>query len=118
MAVHVPVTATATYRPRPGASRELGFMPGMRAFTSDVAVKYAALVRSGTPRNTGRSQRAIHTKVAGADRRSVYTQVTGSWSFWHFIEFGTADNPPSAPFRKAAAQLGLRFEDPGKGGGG
>lgn len=109
-------SVTVTYKPDPAAIKELGFMPGMRAFTSDIAVKYAQLVRAGTPKNTGRSQRAIHVQVPGADRESAFTNVTGSWSWWHFIEFGTASNRPYAPFRKAAAQMGLRFDDPGKAG--
>jgi hypothetical protein len=110
-------SATVTYRPDPAAIRELGFMAGMRSFTTDVATKYTRVVVSFTPKRTGRAQKAIRVGESGADRTSAYTTVKGSRSFWHFIEFGTATNPPYAPFRKAAAQMGLRFEDPGKGGG-
>lgn len=109
-------SATVTYRPDPAAIAQLGFMPGMRSFTTDVATKYTRVVQSFTPKRSGRSQRAIRVAESGADRKSVYTAVKGARSFWHFIEFGTATNPPYAPFRKAAAAMGLRFEDPGKGG--
>lgn len=108
-------SASVTYTPNPEGVREIGFMPGMRAFTTNAAEKYARAVQALTPiGSTGRVRRAIRVTVAGADRQSVYTDVTGSWSFWHFVEFGTINNPPHAPFRNAAAQLDFRWEDPGK----
>lgn len=111
------VTATVTYRPDPAGVKELGFMAGMRAFTADVATKYAQLVVSNTPSRTGRTRGKVRVGQTGADRDSTYTTVEGSRSQWHWIEFGTASNRPAAPFRRSAAQMGLRFEDPGRGGG-
>jgi hypothetical protein len=88
----------------------------MRPFTTDVANRYAAAARALTPTYTGRSRAAIRVLVPGEDRRSVFTGIRANRSFWHFIEFGTINNRPAAPFRNAAGQLGLRFADPGPGG--
>jgi len=110
-----PMDVRITWVPSPAGLKEVGFMPGMRACTADVATKYARLVAQLTPKRTGRTRRAIRVQVSGVDRESAYTAVKGSWSFWHFVEFGTIHNRPSAPFRNAAAQMGLRYEDPGPG---
>jgi hypothetical protein len=113
----VPVDVEVTYRPDPAGMAAVGLMPGMRAMTTDTATRYAALARSLTPSTTGRVRRAIRVMVPGQDRRGVFTGVRASWSFWHFVEFGTINNRPAAPFRRAADQLGIRFTDPGRGGG-
>jgi hypothetical protein len=111
------MSVTVTYTPDPAAIKELGFMAGMRAFTADVAIKYAQRVLAGWPRGTGRTRRSVRVTQTGTDRDSAYTRVSGPSSFWHFIEYGSIHNPPYAPFRNAAASMGLRFDDPGKGGG-
>jgi hypothetical protein len=104
-----------TYFPNPEGIKEVGFMPGMRAFTTDMASRYARVAASLTPLGQkGMVRRAIRVGVPGADRESVFTDVYGAWSFWHFVEFGTMNNPPWAPFRNAAEQLGFRWDDPGQ----
>jgi len=115
MAAKVSLDVDVTFSPDPGGYRDIGFMPGMRPFTTETATRYAALARQFTPANTGRVRRAIRVMVPGADRRSVYTGVRASWSFWHFVEFGTAHQRPAAPFRNAAGALGLHFDDSGRG---
>lgn len=32
---------------------------------------------------------------------------------WHIIEYGSVNNPPYSPVRRAVAELGWRFEDAG-----
>jgi hypothetical protein len=115
MAAAAPVDVRITWVPNAAGFAEVGFLPGMRACTAEVATKYAQLVAQLTPKQTGRTRRAIRVQVSGADRQSAYTAVKGAWSFWHFVEFGTIHNRPAAPFRNAAAQMGLRYEDPGPG---
>jgi hypothetical protein len=108
---------SVTYFPNEEGLRQVGFMPGMRAFTTDMAERYARTATRLTPLGrTGMVRRAIRVGVPGADRQSVFTDVYGAWSFWHFVEFGTMNNPPYAPFRGAAEQLGYRWEDPGPNG--
>jgi Bacteriophage HK97-gp10, putative tail-component len=115
MAAAAPVDVRITWQPNMAGFREIGFLPGMRSFTAGVATKYARLAAQLTPANTGRTRRAIRVQVSGQDRESAYTAVKASWSFWHFVEFGSIHNRPAAPFRNAAAQMGMRFEDPGRG---
>lgn len=110
------VDVSVEYRPNPAGFAEIGHMPGMRPFTTEVATRYAAAARALTPTVSGRARAAIRVMVPGEDRRSAFTGIRASRSFWHFVEFGTIHNRPAAPFRNAAGQLGLRFVDPGSGG--
>lgn len=108
---------SVTYYPNETGIHDLGFLPGMRAFTTDMAERYAPVVKKLSPLGlTGRVRKAIRITVAGADRVSAYTDVRGSWSWWHFVEYGTMHQPPAHPFREAAESLGFRWVDRGGAG--
>jgi hypothetical protein len=43
------------------------------------------------------------------DGEGVIVTVGTTWPFAHLIEWGSVNNPPYAPLRKAVTGLGLRF---------
>lgn len=43
------------------------------------------------------------------DSDGVIVTVGTTWPFAHLIEWGSVNNPPYAPLRKAVTGLGLRF---------
>lgn len=81
----------------------------------DAAAKAGAeQARANMPVTTGSERDAV---VQGGTREEdgVATSYFGSRSpTWHMVEYGSAKNPPYAPFRRAAEQIGLEFEEEAK----
>lgn len=99
------------YEPDERGMLEVAFLAGLRAYTANVAGQYAQAVAGAWPRHTGAGARSVHPGETGQDRDGAYSTVaTRAW-WWHFVEFGSINNPPYAPFRRAAQALGLRWED-------
>lgn len=82
--------------------------------------------------NAGMAQRTVLLAVvikaasnsfshSGSYKRSVVPMAGGAKGFrveihdiaWHIIEYGSVNNPPYAPVRRAVTELGWRFDDAG-----
>lgn len=88
---------------------------GVRGYLEQVAAQAVSEVESQGSRfaRTGRFADSIEKTGVEADRRGASITVHSTDFAAHIVEFGSRNNPPYAPFRKAAAALGLRL----KGGG-
>lgn len=60
-------------------------------------------------RRTGRFARSIETTGVERTLRGLRTSVHSTDPDAHIVEWGSKNNPPYAPLRKAASSLGLRL---------
>ena len=99
---------TTTFRPNPRAADELADQPSVRAHLEATATEAGQATRriAATFARTRAFERSI--EVAGA--RVLTTDRAGP-----LIEFGSANNPPYAPLRRAAIEVGARVVDTGRG---
>lgn len=88
---------------------------GVRRYLDDAADQVVSQVESQAERfaRTRRFAQSIEKTGVEADRRGARVTVHSTDFAAHIVEFGSANNPPYGPFRKAASALGLRL----KGGG-
>lgn len=102
-----------SFIPNPDAADELCSSDEAMAYVDALAKEAANLTREFMPVNDGSNRDAVvqgGTTVEGDSATSYY----GSKSpVWHLVEFGSVNNPPYRPFRRAAEALGLRWEDDG-----
>lgn len=82
--------------------RDPHFRFGMALIAHDVAEH----VKSFAPEGTG----AFHDSI-DSDSDGEQTVVRSTDFAAHLIEFGSVNNPAYAPFRRAIATVGLRYED-------
>lgn len=88
--------------------------PEPKAFLYAVAKEYQANVSRHQPVNTGETQ-SIFDSTSKIYKKTSHgrpqMQVTTGDSLWHIIEYGSVNNPPYAPFRKAAeGGLGIEWK--------
>lgn len=92
------------FQPNPKLPLEMAVDVAYKAGTAAAAKALAAKTRELSPRgDTGDFAESI-----GSDGNSV----TSSDPFAHLVEFGSANNPPYAPFRRAIRGAGLRLDEP------
>lgn len=60
-------------------------------------------------RHTGRFAESIETTTVERTPRGLSTTVHSTDPDAHLVEWGSKNNPPYAPLRKAASSLGLRL---------
>jgi hypothetical protein len=79
--------------------------PGLRPAADAIA----AAIPSFVPVNVGTMQKSYHPSVAATADESKVRVYVGS-PFWHWMEYGTRNNPAYRPVQSAVTSLGLRFE--------
>ena len=90
------------FRPNPRFVAELKRDPGVRSNLEDAAEKVAQGANSLTPHAPG------SFTVEGEGE----TVTVGSTDpFMHLVEWGSVNNQPYAPLRRAVRAAGLRFEE-------
>lgn len=77
--------------------------PGLRP----AAVAIQREIPTFVPVQSGNVQSTYRPTVS-EDADSYLVHVNSS--FWHFLEYGTATNPPYRPVERAVRSLGLRYE--------
>lgn len=87
--------------------------PRVVAHVAGQALVVAAAVSAAAPERTGHFARSIEVSPAHPTAQGVEVTVFSTDIAAHIIEFGSVNNPPYSPFRRAAARLGLRL----RGGG-
>ena len=95
-----------TFQPNPELKRELGRDPRVRQILNghaEEALTAAQAIAAGF-RNTGAYEQSL--AVRGATL--LTTDFAG-----HMVEFGSVNNPPYAPLRRAAEQVGAKVVDTG-----
>lgn len=83
--------------------------PGTREALVRVAQRAARRARDLTPDGSGRTARSY---VVEDDEQGV--SVGNTDPFFHLTEFGSVNNPPYAPLRRAIRAEGLRIIEPGQ----
>lgn len=90
------------YVPNPAFTTEVQEQPqhkkGMRSITKVAARAVKAAARPH--RNTGYYERRVKAKAQS---------VVASDFAWHWVEFGSINNPPYAPFRRGLRAAGTRL---------
>jgi hypothetical protein len=71
-----------------------------------ICEKAADSVRREAPERTGDFKDSIKT----FERASTRGVMSDDWAA-HIVEFGSANNPPYAPFRRGVRAAGLRLEE-------
>jgi hypothetical protein len=97
------------FTPNPNLAAELGATPGMTAVmkqTADAIIGTAAGISSSR-----RFSRTLEVLDVSVGENGTVMTVGTRWSFGHLIEWGSINNPPQAPLRKAVSSLGLKFEE-------
>lgn len=101
------------FRPNPAAQAELKADPRYRRAlrqAADSVVRHArAIAPDGGPGPGYRE--TLRVTADGDDVRAESTDA-----FAHLIEFGSANNPPYAPLRRAVRAAGLTFRDTERSG--
>lgn len=88
--------------------------PGCRSGLAGEARRLAAEVGRAAPKRTGFFAGSIRTTVVfDLKTRTPVDVVYTSDPFGHLVEWGSANNPPFAPFRRGVSAAGMRLkEDP------
>jgi hypothetical protein len=82
-----------------------------------LAIKHATIVRTQGPKgSSGAYRRSIVIGKVKNEKMETHISVGSTDQFAHLIEFGSAKNKPYRPLTMAGRQMGLKFEDFGKGG--
>lgn len=79
----------------------------------EVAAKVSDGVEDEAPVETGHFQGSVRVLPVERTSRGASITVDSTDFAAHLVEWGSVHNPPYAPFRKAAARLGLKL----RGGG-
>ncbi len=90
------------YEPEPGWEEKLTAQPQMRKGMNDRADVVAGIAKSIAP--VGPTHRYKHLLRATGNKVRAFT------SHWHFVEFGSVNQPPLAVLRRAVIAAGLRFK--------
>lgn len=78
----------------------------------DAAAKAGAEQARANMRVTTGSERDAVVQGGTREEDGEVVSYFGSRSpTWHMVEYGSANNPPYAPFRRAAEQIGLEFTE-------
>jgi len=93
----------------PGALVELLSEREAVAYWEDATQALADEARAGSPQRTGKFSRSFTTDVSVGATGPVGTLGNTDPGAVP-IEFGSVNNPPFAPMRRAARSLGLRME--------
>lgn len=101
------------FRYRPRCEQEIARLPGTGRHTLDIAQQVAANV----PRHMPGRQRSwpFVARLFTAPLPGGAAMVGTRWKLAHIIEFGSRNNPPYAPLRRAARATGMRFIERPKG---
>lgn len=92
----------AAFRRRKAFEKELRGQPEFQAALTQRTTVLAAVIEAASPHKTGYFARRVK------DRRY---RVRLEDPFWHLVEYGSINNPPYAPVRRAVRALSLRFVD-------
>lgn len=97
------------------AGRKLVGTPEVKAFIDERAQAALAEAQRIAPVVTGayRDSLGITPATEGADGTVTAELWSDSW-YWHFVEYGTATNPPHRVLETAVTGSGLDFEDGGR----
>lgn len=96
----------STFAINPAGLREVANGPAVTAAIQTVAKAIASRAEGTAPT---RQFRVDVLDVHDTDDGVVITVGT-RWSLGHLIEWGSINNQPYAPLRKAVSSLGLKFE--------
>jgi hypothetical protein len=99
----------STFKLNPGIVKELGGSSGVTAEIQKVADEVIGLAASNS--NSRRFSSSLEILNVGAGDQGTVITVGTRWSFGHFIEWGSVNQAPQAPLRKAVSSLGLKFEE-------
>ena len=97
------------FKPNKNLKRNLMREPGFRADVMRKAQAVQGHAAALAPRKTGDFARSIKVEPTPEGAR-VYTDI---W-YGHWVEYGSKNQPPSAPLRRGAQAAGLRLEESGK----
>lgn len=104
-----------TFRLNPRGVTELVTSTGAVALVNREARTLAKTVQEQTPiGETHQAWESIRTTPARPMPDGSEGTVYSTDPFWHLIEFGSVNNPPYAPMRRAVLRRGLRFRDTGR----
>lgn len=106
----MPRRGTTIFVPAPDAEKTIAELAAPQLVeTADAiarAIPDAVPVNQGVVRST---YKTVVDEGTGADGSPIARVHVGS-PFWHWLEYGTANNPPYRPVQNAVQGLGLRYE--------
>lgn len=82
-----------------------------RAYVEQLAKKGAEEATRIAPVLTGDYKDSIMSTPAETTPNGAKATFGSSDSGWHFVEFGSINNPPHRVLRRAAQAIGVRFEE-------
>lgn len=98
---------TVRFRPQPGFRQQLEASPTARAVVEGIAQQLVKpAVEAIAPR--GKSGQYHESIVVVRDGDTVGVGST-DWA-WHWVEFGSVNNPAYAPLRRGVRAAGLRLD--------
>jgi hypothetical protein len=112
----------ARFVPNPNLANDVGNLPGVRRAVLGAAIEVRKGIAAELPSGASGGRRVApfskraYADLSGETGRNVSAQVGTRWRLAHLIEFGSVNNQPFAPLRRAALKTGLRFQPHGKGG--
>jgi Bacteriophage HK97-gp10, putative tail-component len=95
-----------TFVLNPAAGDELAASQRCRDGLREIGEQYAAAVRAAAPVESGDYRDSVEV----VDRGGVVSVVLSDLAA-HLVEFGSVNNQPYAPVRRAALAIGLRLID-------
>jgi hypothetical protein len=93
----------------PAGLRELARSAALAAVQQEVGEQVIARAKADSTSHQFSASLTVLARNAGPDGTIV--SVGSKWPFAHLIEWGSVNNPPQAPLRKAASSLHLHFKE-------
>ena len=97
------------YEPNPfyeaGIEKQEQFVRGRYSITKEIA----RLAKLFAPVRDAKYKRRLPPGVYKRRLKATLDRVEAPDSFWHWIEFGSVNNAPNAPIRRAVRAAGLRL---------
>lgn len=97
------------FRKNPGFNQELSSEAGYKEALAVAAKPAEAAAKSFAPVRTGAYRDSIHVVI---DSKGVRLDASDFKAHW--VEWGSANNSPSAPLRRGVRAAGLKFKESSK----
>lgn len=96
---------------RQAMERELLRDPSLSGLVTEITEKVLDAAVGGAPVRTGAYRDSLDMSVGVGAAGMMVGRVLSTDPFAHLVEFGSVNNPPYAPLRRAVESVGLTVTD-------